>query len=219
VVVTRRPSRGSARFDWLWIVLGVHIDSHSRLGEPYPGGVELEVPDPPLSDGVVALRVPTEQDLPAIERRIVDPDIVQWVGPYEHSARELLALNWTRWTEGTAATFSVCDPNDACLGHVWVDVANSHRGSVGYWLLPEARGKGFATRSVQLISRWALGELGMARLSVETEPSNHRSQRVAERSGFVKEGILRSYAEIGGRLVDCVVLSLVPADLGWGETR
>ena len=100
-----------------------------------------------------------------------------------------------------------------------VDLADSHRGSVGYWLLPEARGKGFATRSVQLISRWTLGDLGMARLSVLTQPSNDRSQRVAKRSGFVKEGILRSYEEIGGRRVDCVVFSLVPADLGWGETR
>jgi hypothetical protein len=67
--------------------------SHARIGEPYPGGVELAVPDPPLSDGVVALRVPSEQDLPAIERRIVDPDIVRWVGPYEHPARGLLELN------------------------------------------------------------------------------------------------------------------------------
>ena len=188
---------------------------------PYPGGVELAVPDPPLSDGVVALRVPSEQDLPAIERRIVDPDVIRWMGPSEHPAPELLELNRTRWTRGTRATFSVCDPNDACLGHVWVevDLADPHRGSVGYWLLPEARGKGFATRSVQLISRWALGELGMARLLLSTEPSNYRSQRVAKRSGFVKEGILRSYEEIGGRRVDCVVFSLVPADLGWGETR
>ena len=183
--------------------------------------MELAVPDPPLSDGVVALRVPSEQDLPAIERRIVDPDVIRWMGTSEHPARELLELNRTRWTRGTRATFSVCDPNDACLGHVWVevDLADSHRGSVGYWLLPEARGKGFATRSVQLVSGWALGELGMARLSVSIEPSNDRSQRVAKRSGFVKEGVLRSYEEIGGRRVDCVVFSLIPADLGWGETR
>jgi RimJ/RimL family protein N-acetyltransferase len=178
--------------------------------------VELAVPDPPLSDGVVALRVPSEQDLPAIERRMVDPDIVRWMGASDHPARELLELNRTRWTRGTRATFSVCDPNDVCLGHVWVevDLPHSHRGSVGYWLLPEARGKGFATRSVKLVSRWALEELGMARLSLTTEPSNDRSQRVAERSGFVKEGVLRSYEDIGGRRVDCVVFSLVPADLG-----
>jgi ribosomal-protein-alanine N-acetyltransferase len=54
---------------------------------------------------------------------------------------------------------------------------------------------------------------------VTIEPSNDRSQRVAKRSGFVKEGVLRSYEEIGGRRVDCVAFSLIPADLGWGKTR
>ncbi len=152
---------------------------------------------------------------------MVDPEIVRWMGPSDHAARELLELNLTRWTRGTRATFSVCDPIDACLGHAWVEVdpVDAHRGSVGYWLLPEGRGKGFATRSVQLVSRWALGELGMARLSLTTDPSNDRSQRVAKRSGFVKEGVLRSYEDIGGRRVDCIVFSLVPADLGKGETR
>jgi RimJ/RimL family protein N-acetyltransferase len=125
-----------------------------------------------------------------------------------------------RWTGGTGATFSVCDLNDACLGHVWVevDLADSHRGSVGFWLLPEARGKGLATRSVRLISRWALRELGLARLSLFTEPSNERSQRVAERSGFVREGVLRSYAEVGDRRVDNVLFSLLPTDLGSEHT-
>jgi RimJ/RimL family protein N-acetyltransferase len=59
----------------------------------------------------------------------------------------------------------------------------------------------------------------MARLSLLTEPSNDGSQGVAKRSGFMKKGILRSYEEIGDRRVDCVVFSLVPADLGCGETR
>jgi RimJ/RimL family protein N-acetyltransferase len=183
--------------------------------------VELAAPDPPLSDGVVALRVPSEQDLPAIERRSVDPEVVRWMGPSEHTARELLELNRTRWTQGTRATFSVCDSSDACVGQVWVevDLRDSRRGSVGYWLLPEVRGNGFATHSVQLVSRWALGELGMARLSVSIEPSNDRSQGVAKRSGFVKEGLLRSYEDIGGRRVDCLVFSLVSADLSLGEAR
>ena len=176
------------------------------------------VPNQPLSDGVVVLRVPGEQDLPAIARGIVDPDVVRWFGPPDHSAHELLELNRTRWNRGTGATFSICDWNDACKGHVWVNLADSRRGSVGYWLLPEARGKGFATRSVQLVSRWALGGVGLARLSVLIEPLNDRSQRVAVGNRFVKEGVLRSYAEVGGRRVDNVVFSLLPADIGSGET-
>ena len=96
---------------------------------------------------------------------------------------------------------------------MWLNVGDDLRASVGYWLLPEARGRGFATRSVRLISRWAHEDLGYARLSLTAEPSNERSCRVAERSGFVREGVLRSYAEIAGRRVDSVIFSLLPADL------
>ena len=141
--------------------------------------------------------------------------MVRWIGPFD-SAGEVLERDLSRWAEGTRATFSIRDEADVCLGHVWVilgDLADPKRGSVGYWLLPEARGKGFATRSVQLISRWALGDLGLARLSLFAEPSNEASRRVAQRSGYVEEGVLRSYMEIGDRRVDCAVFSLLPADL------
>jgi ribosomal-protein-alanine N-acetyltransferase len=176
--------------------------------------VELAIPDRPLSDGVVTLRPPREDDLRAIGRGISDPDVVRWIGPSD-SARDILEHNLSRWAEGTGATFSICDQTDACLGHVWMnlDLADSKRGRVGYWLLTEARGNGFATRSVQLISRWALRDLRLARLSLFAEPSNEESRRVAQRSGYVEEGVLRSYMEIGSRRVDCVVFSLLPADL------
>jgi RimJ/RimL family protein N-acetyltransferase len=39
------------------------------------------------------------------------------------------------------------------------------------------------------------------------------SQRVAERSGFRREGVLRSYHVVDGRREDAVFLSLLPADL------
>lgn len=41
----------------------------------------LSVPDPPLTDGVVTLRPPDESDLSAIERGILDPDVIRW---FEH---------------------------------------------------------------------------------------------------------------------------------------
>ena len=104
--------------------------------------MDLPVPEPPLTDGVVTLRLPDESDLTAIEQGIVDREVVRWIGPSEHSARQTLELNRSRWAEGTGATFSIRDPKDNCVGHVWVNLEGSGRGEVGYWLLPEARGKG-----------------------------------------------------------------------------
>jgi RimJ/RimL family protein N-acetyltransferase len=173
--------------------------------------VDLIAPDPPLSDGVVSLRPPREDDLPATERGIVDPDVVRYIGPSD-SAGEVLDRNRSRWAEGSGATFSIVEQDDACLGHVWLNLRDDDRASVGYWLLPEARGNGFAVRSVRLISGWAFRDLGLARLEITTEPSNQESQRVARRSGFMEEGILRSFQEIAGRRVDCVIFSLLPGD-------
>jgi RimJ/RimL family protein N-acetyltransferase len=176
--------------------------------------MELFAPDPPLTDGVVVLRPPTEQDLPAIERGIWDPEVVRWFGRPEIDGAAVLEVNRTRWREGTRATFSICDPTGACLGHVRVSLGREGRGVVGYWLLPEARGMGLATRSVRLVSMWALVHVGLARLELYAEPENLASLSVAERSGFRREALLRSHGVVDGRRVDHVLFSLLPSDLG-----
>jgi ribosomal-protein-alanine N-acetyltransferase len=161
----------------------------------------------------VSLRPPDERDLPAIERGVQDPDVIRAFGRPTISAEQLLELNHSRWDRGEAATFAICDATGSCVGHVFVNLTGTGRGSVGYWLLPEARGKGLAGRAVKLVSHWALRDLALARLALLTEPSNRQSRRVAEASGFHEEGVLRSYTEIDGRRVDYVSFSLLPSDL------
>ena len=84
-------------------------------------------------------------------------------------AEQLLELNRSRWDRGEAATFAICDATGSCVGHVFVNLSSMRRGSIGYWLLPEARGKGLARRAVKLVSRWALRDLALARLALLTE--------------------------------------------------
>ena len=133
------------------------------------------------------------------------------------SAERVLERDRGRWGQGESATFAICDTSDRCVGHVFVNLTSMRRATIGYWLLPEARGKGLATRAVRLASRWALRDLTLARLGLLTEPSNDHSQGVAERSGFHREGVLRSYAEIDGRRVDYASFSLVSEDLEQGD--
>ena len=67
------------------------------------------------------------------------------------------------------------------------------RGEVGYWLAREARGHGHATRGVRLICRWGFGLLGLERIDLLAATDNRASQRVAERAGFAREAVLRSF--------------------------
>jgi RimJ/RimL family protein N-acetyltransferase len=161
-----------------------------------------------LSDGIVTLRPPDERDLQAIERGINDPDVVRWIGPPPGTAREVLELNRARWLDLTGPTFAVCD-GDACIGHVWVNVSGE-RGAIGYFLLPEARGRGLASRAVRLVADWALKDLRLATLEIVAEPANTASRRVAERSGFRSSGSRRS-STIDGRAIESLVHDYVPA--------
>ena len=71
------------------------------------------------------------------------------------------------------------------------------------------RGRGVATRALRLLSDWALSPdgLGLARVQLTTDVDNPASQRVAERAGFEREGVLRAYVEHQGARRDMVVWS------------
>ena len=142
-------------------------------------------PDPNLFDDSVRLRWPDARDLDAIDAGIHDPDVIRWIGPPEGTAEEVLALNRSRAAAGSP-TFAICQADGACVGLVWVNRGTKDPtvGYVGYWILPDVRGRGLATRAVRLISGWALRELGCQSLGLTTDDANVRSQAVAERSGF-----------------------------------
>jgi RimJ/RimL family protein N-acetyltransferase len=79
--------------------------------------------------------------------------------------------------------------------------------------VPDARGRGIASRAVRLMARWAFDELGIARLEMTCAPDNPASQRVAERCGFTREGVMRSHMPFKGGRRDTVVFSLLPGEL------
>jgi RimJ/RimL family protein N-acetyltransferase len=78
---------------------------------------------------------------------------------------------------------------------------------------PWARGGGVAGRALALISGWALGPLGLARLDLNAAVSNAASMRVAERCGYVREGTLRKAWYRGPAREDLAVYSLLAEDI------
>jgi RimJ/RimL family protein N-acetyltransferase len=137
-----------------------------------------------LTDGVVTLRTPDDHDLEAIAAGIADPDVVRWLGPAEGTARDVLQLNRRRAAAGSP-TFCICEGGDRCIGLAWLNRndADQSAGNVGYWLLPEGRGRGIATRAVRLVVGWARAhEIRHVRLVTGAE--NATSRAVADRAGF-----------------------------------
>jgi RimJ/RimL family protein N-acetyltransferase len=172
----------------------------------------LRPPQPPLEDGVVALRPLDEQDAPAIERALEDSEIGRWFDNSPVSVRDVVERSSGRWASSEAAEFAILD-GGRCVGSIWLHIGPTSRATVGYWLLPEGRGKGLMNRALLLVTRWAFAELGLKRIGLLADPRNAASVNVAERAGFKREGVLRSWADVNGERADHVSYSLLPADL------
>jgi RimJ/RimL family protein N-acetyltransferase len=101
------------------------------------------------------------------------------------------------------------------VGSIGIGInSEKYRGRIGYWVSATARGQGICTRALRLLARWALEELELQRLDLITDPDNVASQRVAEKVGFRREGVLRAHLRHpDGRIRDSVMFSLLPGEL------
>ena len=84
-------------------------------------------------------------------------------------------------------------------------------GLVGYGVLPAFRGRGYTTRALRLVSRWAFEEAGLARLELGHKVGNVASGKAAAKAGFRMEGRLSArLPNPDGTRSDEVYYSLVP---------
>ncbi|WP_242905325.1 GNAT family N-acetyltransferase [Actinomadura terrae] len=84
---------------------------------------------------------------------------------------------------------------------------------VGYGVRPSARGNGYATEALKLVTRWALRECGLFRVELRALVSNHASIRVAEKGGYQREGVARgAERRSDGVNEDMVVFSMLATD-------
>jgi ribosomal-protein-alanine N-acetyltransferase len=81
--------------------------------------------------------------------------------------------------------------------------------SLGYWVGADANGRGVATAAVREIMRLAFDELGLHRIQAGTLLDNVRSQRVLERTGFVRFGVAPAYLKIAGEWQDHAIYQVV----------
>jgi len=103
---------------------------------------------------------------------------------------------------------------DRAVGSIglWLRDIDEGRATVGYWVVPSARGHHFAAHALVTIGAWAFATLHVPRLQLHVEPWNMASVRTAESAGYTCEGLLRSWQEVGERRRDMYVYSLLPDD-------
>ena len=172
-------------------------------------------PDPNLRDDAIELRQWLDSDVPEIVRGCSDPLVPRFMpvipSPYTAADAERF-LEHSR-TSPDDLNLAISDHSGTVRGGIGVSIKpDLEVAETGYWLAPDARGMGLATRALRLLSAWTLRETGVARLQLQTDVENLASQAVAERAGFTREAVLRDYMEHRGTRRDSVMFSLLPGE-------
>jgi RimJ/RimL family protein N-acetyltransferase len=168
-----------------------------------------------LRDGALRLRSWTLDDVPAIVDACNDPEIQYWIPviPRPYTEEDAQAFVGGEVAGIGRQQFAITEEGRV-VGSIGMGVNDSRTGHVGYWCAPEARGRGVTTQALRLLCKYALEDLRLERLELITDPDNRASQRVAEKVGFRREGVLRSHLlHPDGRRRDSVMFSLLPGEL------
>jgi len=180
----------------------------------------IALPADHLLDGATALRAWRDGDLHGLVEACQDPEISRWTRvPYPYGpsdARAYLLSRHDALHTGAGAPFAIVSTTDRdhLLGSIsllrfsWPHA----RAEVGYWLAAQARGQGHVTRAVRLITEWGFTSIGLERIDLMAATGNPASQRVAERCGFTREAVLRSYLAGREGRQDMVAFGLLASD-------
>ena len=165
---------------------------------------------------MIELELFSERHVPGVEAMLDDPDVLRftrvpepvpadfastWVARYEEARRD-----------GKREAFAVVEDGEF-LGLALAPTIDreTQTAELGYVVASAARGRGVATEALRQLTEWALAE-GMLRIELLISVENPASQKVAERCGYVREGVLRNAYVKPGRREDTEVWSRLATD-------
>lgn len=126
-----------------------------------------------------------------------------------------VARQHERLSSAAGYSFAICEAaTDVAVGQIglWTHDLRHGRASVGYWVAARYRRRGYALAALAAVSRWGFTLDDVARLELYVEPWNKGSWKAAERVGYQREGLLRSWQEVGGLRRDMYVYSLLKSE-------
>jgi RimJ/RimL family protein N-acetyltransferase len=175
-----------------------------------------------LTTDRLLLRMPTGADIEPTAELFADDLAKQWLSaPQPYTIEQATA--WCTQTApalrttGDGINWSVLElATGDFVGGVGVARTQWLRRTteIGYGMCAKARGHGFAAEAARKVAEWVLLIQAFHRVELFAATGNTRSQRVAEKAGFVREGVARNSGFTHHGQVDMVQYSMIPADLG-----
>ncbi|MCZ3389970.1 MAG: GNAT family N-acetyltransferase [Actinomycetia bacterium] len=170
---------------------------------------------PELTNGRFVLRgwILADADIAVVVRAAQDPDIARYSSVGSAKTPEE-AERWIRTRDVPDRLDWVITTSTQLLGRVSLAHIDSTDGvaELGYWLLPEHRGRGLASAAVGTVEQHAFGPVRLGRLTIRHESQNDRSCLLAQRRGYLTEGTARGAFVRDGQRRDLHVHALLATD-------
>ncbi|HVT41616.1 MAG TPA: GNAT family N-acetyltransferase [Acidimicrobiales bacterium] len=172
----------------------------------------------------MVLRPFAAADLAMVRQASADPlipSITSVPATYTDDAgRAFIERQHRRALDGDGFSFVIARDEEPQTGlgsvGLWLHEIESGRASIGYWLVPSARGSGLAARALTAIAAFAFDEFAVPRLHLFVEPWNVASARTALAVGFRREATLRGWERIDGTQHDADCFAFLYEDWGRG---
>lgn len=177
------------------------------------------IPDRMTSDRLILRRF-ARRDIDALTEAVSSSiaELNQWL-PWAHlgygkeDSASYIRDSVHSWREGRAYDFTIRLRSDLAvhIGNisVWSVSRMGRAAEIGYWIRTDRAGSGLATEACQRMLALGFDEMGFHKINLRIASGNRQSERVAEKLGFSRDGILRDELLVRGRWIDHTLFSLL----------
>jgi len=167
----------------------------------------------------IVLRAITENDAPLLLKMINDPETEKMLGgssfPVSMSAQKSWIQNQTANDNVLRCIIAERDKEGIGLGTVVLSDIDQKNGTAQIHIklgVENCRGKGFGTEAVNTITEYAFSEMRLNCIYAEVLEYNTASQKLFEKCGFQRDGLLRERVFKGGKYINIVAFSRLKED-------
>lgn len=164
----------------------------------------------------IVLRPYRAEDAQTLYESVQEPIGRRLTGTHQHFSMEQIERYLARYIDSTPEDrlgYIIAQPDTlAALGEVVIlDIdPDNHSAGIRIALFsPDDFGKGYGTEAMRLMLAQAFQTLKLHRLALEVYDFNPRAQRVYEKVGFRREGLLRDALFYDGEYHDTIVMSIL----------
>ena len=158
------------------------------------------------------LRSVEEEDIEFLRNGVNHPDVRVYMGNRKPQNLESEGEFFENIICGEGTHFMICDKEGGEKGIISLTPHGDKAeklAEVGIWIHPQQHGKGHGTEASKLLTNYAFDQLNYHKVYARAYEGNRPSQKIWERLGFKKEGVLRDHTYTKGEYKNVIYYGML----------